>query len=141
MCAGEMLFRDPAAVASMPKYLRTRMADFNDVHLATIHRAHQLGVTIAMGTDAGTPGNHHGLNAQECVILARKAGMTPAESIRTATVNAARLLRQSDQLGSIDIGKHADIVVLRVNPLDDIDELARPTMVVKAGAVMRDDRA
>lgn len=140
LCAGEMLFRDPAAVASMPEYLRTRMAEFNDVHLATIKRAHELGVTIAMGTDAGTPGNHHGLNAQECVILARQAGMTPAESIRSATVNAARLLRQSDQLGSIDVGKHADLVALGTNPLDDIDVLARPTMVIKAGDVVRDDR-
>jgi len=140
LCAGEMLFRDPAAVASMPEYLRKRMADFNDLHLATIQRAHELGVTIAMGTDAGTPGNHHGLNVQECVILARQAGMTAAESIRSATVNAARLLRQSDHLGSIDIGKHADIVALRANPLDDIDELTRPAMVIKAGEVMRDDR-
>ena len=141
LCAGEMLFRDPAAVASMPEYLRTRMADFNDVHLATIRRAHELGVTIAMGTDAGTPGNHHGLNVQECVILARKAGMTPAESIRSATMNAARLLRQSDHLGSIEIGKHADMVALSANPLNEIDELARPVMVFKAGAIVRDDRA
>ena len=140
LCAGEMLFRDPAAVASMPEYLRKRMADFNELHLATIQRAHELGVTIAMGTDAGTPGNHHGLNVQECVILARKAGMTAAESIRSATVNAARLLRQSDHLGSIDIGKHADIVAFRSNPLDDIDELTRPAMVIKAGEVVRDDR-
>lgn len=140
LCAGEMLFRDPAAVASMPEYLRKRMADFNDLHLATIQRAHELGVTIAMGTDAGTPGNHHGLNVQECVILARKAGMTAAESIRSATVNAARLLRQNDHLGSIDIGKRADIVAFRSNPLDDIDELTRPAMVIKAGDVMRDDR-
>ena len=140
LCAGEMLFRDPAAVASMPEYLRTRMAEFNDLHLATIRRAHELGVTIAMGTDAGTPGNHHGLNVQECVILSRKAGMTAAESIRSATVNAARLLRQSDQLGSIDVGKHADIVAFRANPLDDIDELTRPTMVIKAGEIVRDER-
>lgn len=140
LCAGEMLFRDPAAVASMPEFLLTRMAEFNELHLATIKRAHELGVTIAMGTDAGTPGNHHGLNVQECVLLARQAGLTPAESIRSATVNAARLLRQSDHLGSIDVGKHADMVALAANPLDDIDELARPTMVIKAGDVVRDDR-
>ncbi|MEQ1874980.1 MAG: amidohydrolase family protein, partial [Ilumatobacteraceae bacterium] len=98
LCAGEMLFRDPAAVASMPEYLQVRMYEFNDLHLATIKRAHELGVAIAMGTDAGTPGNHHGLNVQECVILARQVGMTAAESIRSATVNAAKLLRQTDHL-------------------------------------------
>ncbi|CAN5631755.1 amidohydrolase family protein [soil metagenome] len=140
LCAGEMLFRDETAVASMPEFLLTRMTEFNELHLATIQRAHELGVTIAMGTDAGTPGNHHGLNVQECVILARQVGMTAAESIRSATINAARLLRQSDQLGSIDVGKHADMVALSANPLDDIDELTRPTLVIKAGEVVRDDR-
>jgi len=141
LCAGEMLFRDPAAVASMPQFLRTRMEEFNELHLATIQRAHELGVMIAMGTDAGTPGNHHGLNVQECVLLSRQVGMTAAESIRSATMNAARLLRQSDQLGSIDVGKHADMVAFSANPLDDIDELTRPTMVIKAGDVVRDDRS
>ena len=120
---------------------QVRMYEFNDLHLATIKRAHELGVTIAMGTDAGTPGNHHGLNVQECVILARQAGLTPAQSIRSATVNAARLLSQSDHLGSIDVGKHADMVVLGANPLDDIDQLAQPTMVIKAGDIVRDERA
>ncbi|MEQ1872785.1 MAG: amidohydrolase family protein, partial [Ilumatobacteraceae bacterium] len=76
-----------------------------------------------------------------CVILARQVGMTAAESIRSATVNAAKLLRQTDHLGSIDIGKYADMVAYSANPLDDIDELTRPTMVIKAGDVVRDERA
>ena len=68
ICAGELLFRDAAIVDAMPEHLRRRMVEFNEVHLATIRRAHELGVRIAMGTDAGTPGNHHGLNAHECVL-------------------------------------------------------------------------
>ena len=69
----------------MPEHLRQRMAAFNDVHAAAVRRAHELGVTIAMGTDAGTPGNHHGLNAHECVFLVEQCGLSPAESIRSAT--------------------------------------------------------
>ena len=140
MCAGEMLFRDPAAVASMPEYLRSRMAEFNDVHLATIQRAHELGVTIAMGTDAGTPGNHHGLNVQECVILAEQVGMTPAQSIRSATLNAAALLRRPITWAALMRASTPIWSAFAANPLDDIEELARPTMVVKAGDVVRDDR-
>ncbi|MDO8362451.1 MAG: amidohydrolase family protein [Actinomycetota bacterium] len=140
LCAGELLFRDDAAVASMPPHLLARMQEFNDVHLAVIRRAHELGVPIAMGTDAGTPGNHHGLNAEECVVLSQQAGLSPQESIRTATVNAARLLRQADHLGALDVGKHADVIGLRANPLDDITELTRVALVAKAGDVVRDDR-
>ncbi|HQZ33399.1 MAG TPA: amidohydrolase family protein [Ilumatobacteraceae bacterium] len=139
LCAGDLLFRDPDAVATMPPHLLSRMTEFNDVHLAVIRRAHELGVTIAMGTDAGTPGNHHGLNAQECVLLNQAAGLTPAESIRTATINAARLLRQGDLLGSLDEGKHADVIALRENPLDDIESLARVAMVMSAGRLARND--
>ena len=137
LCAGDLLFRDPDAVASMPPHLLERMTDFNDVHLAVIRRAHELGVTIAMGTDAGTPGNHHGLNAQECVLLHRDAGLSAADSIRTATINAARLLRQADNLGSLDEGKHADIIGVREHPLDDIEALGRVAMVMAAGNVVR----
>ena len=104
ICAGELLFRDQAIVDAMPAHLRQRMAEFNDVHLATIRRAHEVGARIAMGTDAGTPGNHHGLNAHECVLMSTRCGLSPAESIRTATANAAALLRREGDLGRLGVG-------------------------------------
>ena len=140
LCAGDLLFRDEAAVASMPPHLLTRMEEFNDIHIEVIRRAHELGVPIAMGTDAGTPGNHHGLNAEECVVLSRLAGLSPVESIRSATVNAARLLRQADHLGALDPGKFADVLGVQENPLDDITALTRVALVMKGGAVARDTR-
>jgi imidazolonepropionase-like amidohydrolase len=91
-----------------------------------------------MGTDAGTPGNHHGLNAHECVFLVEQCGLTPAESIASATVNAAHLLRQPD-LGSLHEGASADVIATRANPLDDITELTRIVLVVAAGIAIRDD--
>ena len=114
------------------------MAAFNDVHAAAVRRAHELGVTIAMGTDAGTPGNHHGLNAHECVFLVEQCGLTPAESIASATVDAARLLRQPD-LGSLHEGAFADVIATRGNPLDDITELTRVALVVANGEPVRND--
>jgi imidazolonepropionase-like amidohydrolase len=141
ICAGELLFRDLDVVATMPEHLRKRMAEFNDVHAAAIRRAHELGVTIAMGTDAGTPGNHHGLNAHECVFLVEQCGLSPAASIRSATLDAARLLRQDHQLGVLDVGAYADVIAVNGNPLDDIHELTRVAVVVAAGAVVRNDRA
>jgi imidazolonepropionase-like amidohydrolase len=141
ICAGELLFRDQRIVDAMPDHLRQRMADFNDVHLATVRRAHELGVRIAMGTDAGTPGNHHGLNAHECVLMATKCGLSPAESVRTATRHAAALLRRERDLGSLEVGAYADVIACAADPFDDIEELTRLTFVMKGGQVHRDDRA
>jgi imidazolonepropionase-like amidohydrolase len=139
ICAGELLFRDDEVVASMPAHLVERMAAFNDVHAAAVRRAHELGVPIAMGTDAGTPGNHHGLNAYECVFLVEQCGLSPAASIRSATLDAAALLRQQGTLGVLAEGAAADVIALRANPLDDVTELTRVAMVVAAGTLLRND--
>jgi imidazolonepropionase-like amidohydrolase len=139
ICAGELLIRDNSMVQSMPEHLRKRMLEFNDIHIATIKRAHKMGARIAMGTDAGTPGNHHGMNASECVFMVRDAGMTAAESIHAATINPARLLRQEKNLGSLEAGKYADIIACRGNPLDDIEELTRIALVMKGGQVYKNE--
>ena len=97
ICAGELLIRDNSMVQSMPEHLRQRMLEFNDIHIETIKRAHKMGARIAMGTDAGTPGNHHGMNASECVFMVRDAGMTAAESIHAATINPARLAAAGEE--------------------------------------------
>jgi imidazolonepropionase-like amidohydrolase len=140
ICAGELLFREPGIVDAMPHHLRQRMLEFNDIHLATIRRAHELGARIAMGTDAGTPGNHHGLNAHECVLMATRCGLSPAESVRAATLNAAALLRRQSDLGSLEIGKYADVIACAHDPFVDIDELTRLVFVMKGGQVQRHDQ-
>ena len=116
-------------------------SSFNEVHLATIGRAHELGVRIAMGTDAGTPGNHHGLNAEECVLMTTRCGLSPAESIRAATIHGAALLRRSDVLGTLEVGKYADVIACAGNPLESIEELTRLMFVMKAGEIVRNDTA
>ena len=99
--------------------------------------AHRSGVPIAMGTDAGTPGNHHGRNAQECIEMVEAAGMDPLDSVRSATVLAARLLRREADIGSLEPGRFADMIGLHANPLADIRALARVSLVMKGGLVYR----
>ena len=140
ICAGELLLREPGIVEAMPDHLRRRMLEFNEVHLATIRRAHELGVRIAMGTDAGTPGNHHGLNAHECVLMATHCGLSPAESVRTATINAATLLRRQAEIGSLEVGKYADVIACANDPWEDIEELTRLTFVMKGGRIERHEK-
>ena len=140
ICAGELLFQDREIVDAMPDHLRRRMLEFNEIHLATIRRAHELGVRIAMGTDAGTPGNHHGLNAHECVLMTNRCGLSPSESLRAATTNAAMLLRREAELGSIEVGKYADIIACTGDPLEDMEELTRLAFVMKGGQVHRHEQ-
>jgi imidazolonepropionase-like amidohydrolase len=90
-----------------------------------------VGVPVVLGSDAGVL--RHGRNVEELLALLR-AGLTPAEAIRAATVEAAELLQRTD-LGEIAVGGVADFVVVSEDPLRDPGVLARPVMVVKGGSV------
>jgi imidazolonepropionase-like amidohydrolase len=138
-CAFTSLVQDKAVMDAMPEHLRARLVDNNDVHMSAIRTAHRLGVPIAMGTDAGTPGNHHGNNAEECVVMVEEIGMTPQESLLASTLNPARLLRQEKNLGSLTAGKYADVIACAANPLDDIRALMRVAFVMKGGQVYKDN--
>ncbi len=99
---------------------------------ATFGRAIKQGLRVAFGTDAGV--YQHGKNALEFGYMT-EAGMAPIEAIRSATLNAAELLDESDNLGTLEAGKLADVVALDGNPLQDITTLLRPSFVMKAGVV------
>lgn len=97
-------------------------------------RAHAGGVKIAFGTDTGV--SAHGRNAGEFALLVR-AGMTPTEAIRSATVVAAEHLRLGDQVGSLQPGKQADLIAVAGDPTKDVTELERVRFVMKGGRVYR----
>lgn len=100
----------------------------------TFGKAYKHGVKIAFGTDSGV--SYHGDNAQEFALMV-EAGMPPIEAILSATVNTADLLRISDQAGTIEAGKWADIIAVDGNPVEDITELQRIQFVMKEGAVFK----
>jgi imidazolonepropionase-like amidohydrolase len=101
--------------------------------LASFRLLRAAGVPIVLGTDAGVLA--HGQNAKELVALT-DAGLTPAEAIRAATVDAAGLLERSE-LGEIRVGAVADFVVVAGDPLQDVHLLERPDLVVGTGRVVR----
>ena len=105
------------------------------------HRtAVELGVRIAMGSDCGGNESHrHGQNALELECYVR-CGMTPMQAITSATKVGAEVMRMQDQLGTIEPGKLADLVVIDGDPLTDIS-LTRTGVVgvVQNGRVIRDD--
>jgi imidazolonepropionase-like amidohydrolase len=104
-------------------------------HQASFKAAHQSGIAIAMGTDAGTPFNYHGENAQELERMVA-LGMTPMEAIVASTATAAQLIGIQDSVGTLAKGMEADLVILKGNPLRQIDGLRDRSKIVgvmKAG--------
>lgn len=97
-------------------------------------RAYESGVNIAFGTDAGV--FVHGKNAKEFGYMV-EAGMPPMEAIKSATINAARVLDMDSEIGSIEPGKTADIVAVAGNPLQDISILEIVDFVVKNGKIYK----
>ena len=96
------------------------------------------GVKIALGTDAGVM--RHGTNAREFELMV-KYGMTPMQAIVAGTLNGATLLGREHDVGSVAVGKYADLVAVRGDPLQDITTLQRVEFVMKGGAVFKRDGA
>src|SRR5437660_11067391 len=105
------------------------------IHEETFRRAMKAGVKIAFGTDAG--GFAWTVNPANEFAYMVKWGMTPAQALRSATTSAAELLGWSDQVGSIEAGKFADIVAVPGDPLADVSQLEKVDFVMKGGKVYK----
>ena len=101
---------------------------------ATFAKAYKAGIKIAFGTDAAVYA--HGKNWLEFVYMT-EGGMPPLETIKCATVNAAELLGQSTQLGTIEKGKIADVVAVDGDPSKDIHVMGKVKFVMKDGKVYK----
>ena len=103
--------------------------------IGNFERVHAAGVNIAYGTDSGV--SRHGTNAEEAVLMVEN-GMSEMEVLVSATINAADLIDMSDQIGTIEVGKFADIIAVDGSPLADISELLDVDFVMKGGKVYKD---
>jgi len=105
--------------------------------VAAIGKFHEAGVPIVMGSDSGNwesiPYEFHGPTSIREIELLVNAGMTPAEALAASTRLPAEMIGVADQIGTIELGKRADLVILDENPLLDIRALTSPAWVVKDG--------
>lgn len=99
-------------------------------------KAVAAGVKITFGTDAGV--YPHGDNAKQFHYMV-KYGMTPAGAIRAATSSAADLIDRSKDVGTLEVGKYADLIAVKENPLDHIEALEHVSFVMKGGKVYKDE--
>lgn len=100
----------------------------------TFAKAYKAGVKIAFGTDAGV--FQHGRNWLEFIYMI-DGGMSPMDVIKSATINAAELLGEKDKLGSIEVGKLADIIALDGDPIKDQQVFGKVIFVMKDGVVYK----
>jgi hypothetical protein len=105
--------------------------------LEEVRKMHRAGVQLLAGTDHPFPFCFPGFSLHDELALLVEAGLTPLEALQTATLNPARYLERLADLGTIEKGKLADLVLLDANPLDDIKNTQRISAVVVRGKVLR----
>lgn len=126
-------------IGSPPWYM-ARVYEVGQDHWRALEMAVEEGVNIALGTDQFPYEPNDGTTAtvREAEYYV-EAGMTPLQALRSATLESARMLGMDDTLGSLSVGKHADIVAIEGNPLEDISALRSLGFVMKGGQVFRHD--
>jgi imidazolonepropionase-like amidohydrolase len=118
----------------VPEYAVKKASALEAESREGFRRAVRGGVRHVCGTDAGTPFNPHGSAPRELVSMV-EWGMTPLKAMQAATANGAELLRLP-LVGTIEVGKEADLVLFDGNPIDAIEHVLSPVLVMKAGDVV-----
>lgn len=133
----QVLRRAEAEPGSMPEFGITKSRAVIPDHQDSFRRAVAAGVKVAMGTDSGV--GPHGQNAEELALMVQ-CGMTPMQAILASTRNAATLMKLDRDLGTIEPGKIADLLLLNGDPLVDINVL-RPhdniVLILQSGAMVK----
>ena len=111
---------------SRAKHVRERARALHGHHVESIRRALEAGIRVVAGTDAG--GHGHPPNAAELAHLA-VAGLTPMQAIQSATGVAAACLGLEHEIGTVEKGKRADLVVVDGDPLADLKILQDPLRI------------
>ena len=119
---------------------RSAMRAFYEKGLEITGAAHRAGVSIALGTDAGDTYSFPGSGVHDELGELVKAGLSNAEALRAATWKGAELLGLTDQYGSVEAGKRADLVLLERNPLESIDHVRGLRAVIFRGELLDRER-
>jgi len=130
--------------AGIPDYAVEKTLMVKPHHLESIRMAREAGVLVAAGTDAGTPFNLHGGNLGEIKLLVDYGGFSPMAAIEAGTRVSAQALGLENELGTIEEGKIADLIMVFGNPLENIDiliERESMCLVMQKGNIVRNDLA
>ncbi|MHA1613255.1 MAG: amidohydrolase family protein [Candidatus Thorarchaeota archaeon] len=104
------------------------------------HRiAFEAGVKFALGSDSGPVDAPHGSSAKELSLMVENIGMSQVQALQCATIHAAEAIKLKEQIGSIEVGKTADLIVVGSNPIDNLstlEDLVNIEIVIKSGSIV-----
>ncbi len=120
----------------IPKYVVDKAKEVIEKQNIGLRKAYEAGVKIAMGTDSGTPFNIQGENSASELELMTRYGMNPMDVIVSATKTASELIGIDNEYGTLEIGKHADFLVLSENPLENIKTIQKLESVYQNGVLV-----
>jgi imidazolonepropionase-like amidohydrolase len=126
-------------IGSPPWYL-ARLESVGKDHWKALQMAIEEGVSIALGTDQFPHEENDGTTAtiREAQHYV-DAGMTPLQALRAATIEPAKLLEASKDVGSLEVGKFADLLAVARDPTEDIKALREIQLVMKGGTIYRNE--
>lgn len=130
----EYTMGEEAKKKGIPPDFYKKISDAGGIQRENFRKAVKAGVKIAYGTDSGV--YPHGWNAKQFVWMV-KYGMTPMQTIQSATIGAADLIGKPGDIGSIKPGKYADIIAVSGDPLADVTVLEKVGFVMKEGKVYK----
>lgn len=113
------------------------MTGMLDINLANTKTLYDAGVVMGMGTDTPAPAvTWAGESMHNELAMHVRAGIPPLQAIKMATINGAKILKWDDKLGSIEAGKIADLLVVKGNPADNIEDTRNVQYVIKGGKIV-----
>lgn len=118
----------------LPPNSKAKALEVGPQMLSMLRTAWEGGVNIAFGTDTGV--SAHGDNAQEFIYMI-EAGMSEQDAIKAATSIAAAHIDMGDKIGTLEVGKYADLIAVNASPLENIEELLDVDFVMKGGKVYK----
>ena len=110
-----------------------KVKDQHDFQVETIKKLHDAGVNIVCGTDAGIGVTAPGISIHRELAFYKEAGLSNYEVLKTATINASKVHQLMNGLGSVEAGKVANLLLVDSNPLEDLNTLKYPELVIIKG--------
>lgn len=134
------LFRSENYIQFMKEYLQLDSLTLKDVvqfQVEDIMELYENGVNMTLGTDTGNDFIFPGYSIHEEMQLLELGGMKPIDILKMGTINAAKMLKADDRLGSIEVGKYADMILLDKNPLAAIKNTSAINTIIKNGKIQK----